>query len=61
MSFAGAAYAIFRPEAYALDLLPPNLERFTQIIGNTMRGRMAISQLGSCTSAEKIGGREKSR
>ncbi|CAK9782422.1 hypothetical protein CC85DRAFT_280898 [Cutaneotrichosporon oleaginosum] len=48
LSVAGALYAIFRPETYAADLLPVGLERITQVVGNTLRGRMLCGQLGSC-------------
>ncbi|BEJ17910.1 hypothetical protein CspHIS471_0701870 [Cutaneotrichosporon sp. HIS471] len=48
LSVAGALYAAFRPETYAADLLPSGVEKLTQAVGNTLRGRMMCGQLGSC-------------
>lgn len=48
LAVAGSIYAIVRPHVYALDLLPPDVERFTTVLGNTIRGRMAVGALGSC-------------
>lgn len=39
---------MFQPAKYAADLLPPELERLTQIMGETSRGGIVIGTLGSC-------------
>lgn len=48
MVLAGAELAIRRPASYAIDMLPLNLERSTENLGNTVRGQMIIGGLGSC-------------
>ncbi|KAK4683830.1 hypothetical protein P7C73_g6387, partial [Tremellales sp. Uapishka_1] len=51
LTIAGAFYAIFMPEKYGADLLPPRIERVTSIVGGTTRGQMVIGGLGSCELA----------
>ncbi|ORY31934.1 hypothetical protein BCR39DRAFT_524678 [Naematelia encephala] len=48
LTLCGAIYAIFLPEKYASELLPPHYERVTTIMGNTVRGQIVIGGLGSC-------------
>ncbi|RSH92338.1 PAB-dependent poly(A)-specific ribonuclease subunit 3 [Saitozyma podzolica] len=38
LTFGGAFFAMFQPAKYAADLLPPEVERLTRIMGETSRG-----------------------
>lgn len=51
LTLAGAAYAAFWPETYAGDLLPQGIENFTNIVGNTIRGKELVGTLASCMLA----------
>lgn len=51
LTLAGAAYAAFWPETYARDLLPQGIENFTNIVGNTIRGKELVGTLASCMLA----------
>jgi hypothetical protein len=48
LTFGGAFIAMFQPAKYAADLLPPEVERLTRIMGETSRGGIVIGTLGSC-------------
>ncbi|WWC85591.1 uncharacterized protein L201_000455 [Kwoniella dendrophila CBS 6074] len=48
LTFAGGFSAILNPGNFGRSQLPDNLERNTLFIGDSSRGQMLISQLGSC-------------
>ncbi|GFZ47902.1 hypothetical protein JCM24511_05649 [Saitozyma sp. JCM 24511] len=54
LTFGGAFFAMFQPAKYAADLLPPEVERLTQIMGETSRGGIVIGTLGSYTRRWRV-------
>ncbi|KIR79289.1 hypothetical protein I305_02128 [Cryptococcus gattii E566] len=48
LTVAGGISAIYDPISFGGNMLPRNIERATLKMGNTVRGQIVVSELGSC-------------
>lgn len=54
LTVAGGVSAIYDPISFGGNTLPRNIERATLKMGNTVRGQIVVSELGSCKSCSKL-------
>lgn len=54
LTVAGGISAIYDPISFGGNMLPRNIERATLKMGNTVRGQIVVSELGSCKSCSKL-------
>lgn len=54
LTVAGGVSAIYDPISFGGNTLPRNIERATLKMGNTVRGQIVVSELGSCKSCFKL-------